>query len=82
MRCNPLHEVLLQRKHSSLQRRAMMRVGLLLLGCDAAHAHGYLTMPRPRPPLWAESGMQGNTGVSATYRFTAGPSLPSRSTVR
>eukprot|EP00964_Phaeocystis_antarctica_P080172 scaffold50049_cov78-Phaeocystis_antarctica.AAC.2 len=47
----------------------MMRVGLLLLGCDAAHAHGYLTMPRPRPPLWAESGMQGNTGVSATYRW-------------
>ena len=26
-------------------------------------------MPRPRPPLWAESGMQGNTGVSATYRW-------------
>ena len=47
----------------------MMRVGLLLLGCDAAHAHGYLTMPRPRPPLWAESGMQGNTCVSATYRW-------------
>ena len=47
----------------------MMRVGLLLLGCDAAHAHGYLTMPRPRPPLWAEPGMQGHTSASATYRW-------------
>ena len=47
----------------------MMRVGLLLLGCAAAHAHGYLTMPRPRPPLWAEPDMQGNTGAGATYRW-------------
>jgi hypothetical protein len=46
----------------------MIRITLLLLGCDAAHAHGYLTKPRQRPPLWAEPGMQGHTSASATYR--------------
>ena len=58
---------MLQKLHP---RTMTARVGLLLLGCDAAHAHGYLTRPRPRPPLWAaESGMQGHTGAAATYRW-------------
>ena len=47
----------------------MMRVCLLLLGCSAADAHGRLTVPRPRPPLWAEPGMQGHTSATATYRW-------------
>ena len=47
----------------------MIRNGLLLLGCGAANAHGHLTVPRPRPPLWAEPGMQGHTTASATYRW-------------
>ena len=47
----------------------MMRVFLLLLGCSAADAHGRLTVPRPRPPLWAEPGMQGHTSATATYRW-------------
>ena len=44
----------------------MMRVCLLLLGCSAANAHGRLTVPRPRPPLWAEPDMQGHTSRTAT----------------
>ena len=47
----------------------MMRVGLLLLGCSAANAHGRLTVPRPRPPLWAEPDMLGHTSATATYRW-------------
>ena len=47
----------------------MMRVCLLLLGCSATDAHGRLTVPRPRPPLWAEPGMQGHTSATATYRW-------------
>ena len=47
----------------------MMRVCLLLLGCSAANAHGRLTVPRPRPPLWAEPDMQGHTSRTATYRW-------------
>ena len=47
----------------------MMRVCLLLLGCSAADAHGRLTVPRPRPPLWAEPGMQGHTSATAIYRW-------------
>ena len=47
----------------------MMRVWLLLLGCSAADAHGRLTVPRPRPPLWAEPGMQGHTSATAIYRW-------------
>ena len=47
----------------------MMRVCLLLLGCSAANAHGRLTVPRPRPPLWAEPDMQGHTSATATYRW-------------
>ena len=47
----------------------MMRVCLLLLGCSAANAHGRLTVPRPRPALWAEPGMQGHTDATATYRW-------------
>ena len=46
-----------------------MRVWLLLLGCSAADAHGRLTVPRPRPPLWAEPGMQGHTSATAIYRW-------------
>ena len=46
-----------------------MRVCLLLLGCSAANSHGRLTVPRPRPPLWAEPGMQGHTSATATYRW-------------
>ena len=46
-----------------------MRVYLLLLGCSAANAHGRLTVPRPRPALWAEPGMQGHTDATATYRW-------------
>ena len=47
----------------------MMRVCLLLLGCSAANAHGRLTVPRPRPALWAEPGMQGHTDATAIYRW-------------
>eukprot|EP00964_Phaeocystis_antarctica_P154014 scaffold122511_cov63-Phaeocystis_antarctica.AAC.2 len=41
----------------------------VLLSIDAVHAHGHLTQPRPRPPVWARDSMEGLTSASSEYRM-------------
>ena len=49
----------------------MSRYALLLLlaSFDVVRAHGYLTVPTPRPTNWAETSMGGHTSASASYRW-------------
>ena len=54
---------------SSLLIMPRLPVIALLLSIDAVHAHGHLTQPRPRLPLWARPSMEGFTSASSEHRM-------------
>jgi len=50
-----------------------MRTGLVLISVVGACAHGRLTKPDPRAPIWRDANMQGHTDSGATYRENEPP---------
>ena len=56
------------RRHSEQGMPRLLAIAVLL-SIDAVHAHGHLTQPRPRPPVWARDSMEGLTSASSEYRM-------------
>lgn len=46
---------------------------LFVGGVASVMAHGHMTRPAPRPPLWIEENDVGHTSESATYRLDEAP---------